>query len=134
MRRVDVFFYGLFMDQDLLRSKGLLPESAERATVADMALRLGERATLVPASGGRVHGVICSLTSAELDRLYSEPSVEAYAPQAVLAHVESGGLVTALCYVLLNPPAAIERNAEYTAKLRTVARKLGLPSEYVESI
>lgn len=32
-RRADVFFYGLFMDPDLLRSKGLRPEGAELASV-----------------------------------------------------------------------------------------------------
>jgi hypothetical protein len=32
-RRVDVFFYGLFMDQDLLRGKGLEPQEAEAAAV-----------------------------------------------------------------------------------------------------
>ena len=28
-RRVEVFFYGLFMDEDLLRGKGLEPEGGE---------------------------------------------------------------------------------------------------------
>jgi hypothetical protein len=31
-RRVEVFFYGLFMDEELLRGKGLEPEGGERAT------------------------------------------------------------------------------------------------------
>ena len=76
-RRVDVFFYGLFMDQDVLRAKGLAPETLELASVPGFALRIGQRAALVPEVSSRVHGVVMSLTLAELDRLYSEPSVEA---------------------------------------------------------
>src|SRR5215470_18782007 len=103
-RIVDVFFYGLFMDQELLRAKGLTPRSVDIASVDGFALRIGQRAALVPVPEGRVHGVVVSLTLAELDRLYSEPSVRAYHPQAVLAHLATGGVIAALCYNLTQPP------------------------------
>ena len=133
-RRVDVFFYGLFMDEDLLRAKGLEPEGAELAAVDGLTVRIGQRAALVPAAGGRVHGVVFSLTLSELDRLYAEPSVQAYRPEAVLARLASGGLIAALCYNLPQPPSPDERNPEYAAKLRAVAQKVGLPAEYVSSL
>ena len=133
-RRTDVFFYGLFMDQDLLRSKGLAPEGGEVASVPGFTLRIGQRAALVPDRTGRAHGTVMSLTLAELERLYSEPSVQAYQPQAVLAHLASGGIIAALCYNLPEPPAANEHNPEYAAKLRAVAQKVGLPAEYVASL
>lgn len=132
-RRADVFFYGLFMDQDLLRSKGVVPEGAELASVPGFALRIGQRAALVPDRTGRAHGIVMSLTLAELERLYSEPSVQAYQPQAVLAHLASGGIIAALCYNLPDPPASTDRNPEYASKLRAVAQKVGLPGEYVAS-
>ena len=134
MRRVDVFFYGLFMDEELLRAKGLEIEGAELAAVDGLALRIGQRAALVPTPGGRVHGIVFSLTLSELDRLYSEPSVRAYRPQAVLAQLASGGVIAALCYNLPQPPSPTEHNPEYAAKLRAVAQKVGLPTEYVASI
>jgi hypothetical protein len=133
-RRADVFFYGLFMYQELLRAKGLEPQGAELAWVDGLALRIGRRAALVPASGGRVHGLVTSLTLSDLDRLYSEPSVQSYKPQAVLTHLSSGGVISALCYNLAEPPLATERNPEYAAKLRLVAQRVGLPAEYVSSI
>jgi hypothetical protein len=34
IRLADAFFYGLFMDQDLLRAKGLAPENAEPSRIA----------------------------------------------------------------------------------------------------
>ncbi|MCI0402499.1 MAG: gamma-glutamylcyclotransferase [Acidobacteria bacterium] len=122
------------MDEELLRSKGLKPEGAELASVHGFALRIGQRAALVPAPGGRVHGLVFSLTLSELDRLYSEPSVQAYRPQAVLAQLASGGVIAALCYNLPQPPSTTERNPEYAAKLRAVAQKIGLPAEYVASL
>lgn len=134
MRRTDVFFYGLFMDEDLLRAKGLEPKGAEQATVDGLALRIGQRAALVPKPGSRVYGLVFSLTLAELDRLYSDPSVQAYRPQAVLAQLASGGLIAALCYNLSHPPSPRERNPEYAAKLRALAQKIGLPAEYVASL
>jgi hypothetical protein len=134
LRRADVFFYGLFMDEDLLRTKGLTPQGAELAAVDGVALRIGQRAALVPTPGARVHGLVFSLTLSELDRLYAEPSVQAYKPQAVLAELAGGGVIAALCYNLLQPPSPAERNLEYAAKLRAVAEKVGLPAAYVASI
>lgn len=133
-RRVDVFFYGLFMDEELLRAKGLEPRGAELGWVEGVNLRIGQRAALVPKAGSTVHGVVLSLTLAELDRLYSEPSVQAYQPMAVLVHLRSGGLTSALCYNLPQPPFAAERNPDYAAKLRAVAQKVGLPADYVSTI
>jgi len=50
-RRVEVFFYGLFMDEELLRGKGLEPEGGEIAAIDGFALRIGQRAALVPVVG-----------------------------------------------------------------------------------
>jgi AIG2-like family len=133
-RRIDVFFYGLFMDEELLRGKGLSPHDAEVGSVPGMSLRIGQRAALVPNLQGRAYGVIMSLTRDELERLYSEPGVQAYRPQAVLVHPSSGGVVSALCYNLPQPPSPDEHNPEYATKLRAVARRAGLPEDYVASI
>ena len=134
MRRADVFFYGLFMDQDLLRAKGLAPADVELATVPGFSLRIGQRATLVPDETGRVHGVIMSLPLPELALLYSEPSLRAYQPQAVLAHLSSGSIISALCYNIPGPPPPAERNPGYVEQLRSVGQKVGLPDEYIRSI
>jgi hypothetical protein len=122
------------MDQDLLRAKGLAPENAELATVSGFALRIGRRAALVPDASSRVHGVVLSLRVAELEGLYSEPSLQAYEPQAVLASLAGGGVVAALCYNLPEPPSPSERNPEYATKLRSVCHKVGLPLEYIATL
>jgi len=134
IRRLDVFFYGLFMDKDLLQAKGVLPSLIRSASVDGFVLRIGERASLFPDESGRVHGVIASLSHDELEKLYSEPSVRAYRPEAVLARLSNGEVIAALCFNLPQPPLPDERNREYAAKLRVVAERIGLPAEYVASI
>ena len=133
-RHVDVFFYGLFMDEQLLEGKGVRPIDVRLAAVPGFTLRIGARAALVPTGAGQVHGLLMKLSHAEIEKLYSEPSVRAYRPEPVLAVLPDGATVAAICYNLPEPPSADERNAEYASKLRSLAQRLGLPSDYVASI
>lgn len=132
--RITVFFYGLFMDGDLLLSKGAHPTHARPACVRGFALRIGQRATLIPNAESSAHGIIMELSHAEIEQLYSEASVSAYRPEAVLAQLTDGSYVPALCFNLVVPPAPEEANSAYAMKLRELARRLKLPSGYVESI
>ena len=133
-RDVDVFFYGLFMDADALRARGMHPTNIRAARVSDFALRIGKRATLVPGVGTEAHGFVMALCPAEIEALYSDSSVRAYHPEAVLAELADGQKCPALCFNLETPPDPQERNAEYADKLRELARRLKLPTRYVESI
>jgi hypothetical protein len=133
-RRIDAFFYGLFMDADLLRAKGIHPENVRPASVPGFALRIGKRATLLRTPDAIAYGILMELTHAEIEQLYSEPSVSAYRPEAVLTKLTHGSTVPALCFNLVVPPAPEDANLEYAAKLRDLARRLELPPDYVESI
>lgn len=128
----DVFFYGLFMDAAVLEAKGVRATGSRQGFVRDWALRISQRATLVPAPGEVVHGVVMAMPLPELDRLYADASVEMYRPVAVL--VEGAATGAALAYVLPEPPAPEERDPEYAAKLRALAERLGLPDHYTRSI
>jgi hypothetical protein len=132
--RIEVFFYGLFMDAELLRTKGTHPVNIRPACVHGFALRIGQRATLLRTPGARTYGIVMELTQVEIEHLYSEASVHAYRPEAVLAELTDGSHVAALCFNLLVPPNPEEANSEYAVKLRDLARRLGLPSDYVASI
>src|SRR5688572_20765748 len=117
MRKIDVFFYGLFMDEDLLRSKGVTPTNLRSASLTGFQIRIGNRATLVPEQSGHVFGLVASLTHNELERLYSEPSVQAYKAEAVLVHLSDGSDVPALCFNLPDPPSTDEWNTGYASNL-----------------
>ena len=133
-RRIDGFFYGLFMDVEVLRRAGAEPSNPRRAFVSDFALRIGQRATLVPSLGARAYGMVIALTHAELDRLYTAPGLEHYRPEAVVAQPLEGTSIAALCYNLVCAPEPHERNPEYALRLRGVLKNLGFPTEYVASI
>jgi hypothetical protein len=133
-KRVDGFFYGLFMDGDLLRADRVFPENPRRAYVEEFELRIGKRATLIRRVGARSYGMIFALTHEELDRMYSGPGLAHYRPEAVIAQPFQGEPVPALCYNLIEAPDSAERNAEYAARLRDVLAKLGFPQSYIESV
>ena len=133
-RRVDGFFYGLFMDIDILREADVAPVNPRRAYVDNFALRIGQRATLLPSSGGRAYGMVFALTHSELERLYAAPGLEQYRPEAVLAQSLEGTAVPALCYNLREAPQPHERNPEYAARLQLALSRLDFPAEYVASL
>lgn len=133
-RRITVFFYGLFMDVELLFSKGAHPAHARPACVPGFTLRIGRRATLFPDAESSAYGIVIELSHAEIEQLYSEASVSAYRPEAVLAQLTDGSYIPALCFNLVVPPGPEEANADYATKLRELARRLKLPPGYVESI
>lgn len=122
------------MDTELLRTKGANPASVRKASVENFALRIGERATLTPSPKRRVHGVLMGLTHDEIDRLYSEASVSVYRPEAIIAILEDNSRVPALCYNIPTLPTPQHANPEYASKLRDLARRLRLPSDYVKKI
>ena len=133
-RSIDIFFYGLFMDDALLREKGMNPSNRRMAFVENFCLVIGARATLVPCANRTVYGVLYSLTHNEVDALYSEASVRVYRPEAIFAHLPDGSIIPALCFNLPVPPSREERNPQYVSKLRELAERIGLPPSYVSSI
>jgi hypothetical protein len=133
-RRIDVFFYGLFMDVDVLRESSVVPINPRRAYVDDFALRIGQRATLLPSSGARAYGMLIALAHQELERLYTAPGLEHYRPEAVLAHPLEGTPVPALCYNLREAPGPHERNSDYATRLQRVLSKLNFPPAYVAGV
>ena len=133
-RRVDGFFYGLFMDVAVLRSSGAMPADPRPAYVDDFALRIGQRATLIPSAGARAYGMLIALTPSELDRLYNAPGLDQYRPEGVLARLLGGGSLPALCYNLRVEPRIDEKNPDYALRLQRVLRDLNFPSEYVDSV
>ncbi len=133
-RRINVFFYGLFMDADALKVKGYQPIDPRQVCVPGFALRIGQRATLVPDPEARVYGILMQLSHDEIERLYAEPGVREYRPEAVIAEFDDGFHIPALCFNLPEPPPPDESNEEYAQKLRDLARRLGLPADYIDRI
>jgi hypothetical protein len=128
-----VFFYGLFMDADLLAKKGITPQDAVVAHVDGFSLRIGERATLVRTAGARAYGVIMEITPSEATDLYAESSVADYVAEPVISELIDGSKVAASCFILPNDKVS-GTNKDYAEALSQVAHKLGLPENYIAEI
>jgi hypothetical protein len=133
-RRLEVFFYGLFMDVALLRGQAVVPTHARRAFVEGFTLRIGQRAMLIPTEGARAYGMVMALTHHDIAQLYAAPGLQHYRSEAVLAQTLEGQAVPALCYNLAEPQRAGEQNPAYAAQLKAVLQGLGFPAAYVASI
>lgn len=130
-----VFFYGLFMDADLLRDSGFRPVTIGRALVRDYELRIGKRAALVPAAGKVAYGMLIELADKELSALYSAPGVSAYRPIDVEAErLEDGSVHGSVCYNLPADALGTDYNAEYANTLSALLLRLGFPSDYARAI
>lgn len=132
--RVDTFFYGLFMDAQLLRGKGIEAIDPRIARLDGYRLSIGRRATLLETAGSAVHGVVMTLARADLQRLYSEESVRAYEAQPVSVSLQNGQRLGAIAYVLPRALHDAQPNPEYAAKLHQLAGTLGLPRDYLQEI
>ena len=128
-----VFFYGLFMDKDLLKGKGINPHNIKRAFLKGYQLKIGERATLVPDKEACSYGIVMELDINELHNLYGSDGVEDYVPQTVQVYTIVGEPIEAVSYIL--PMEKISgSNSEYAIKLAKLAKKLELPDYYIDEI
>lgn len=132
-RTIKVFFYGLFMDEALLASKGIRPTFSSFGYVEGFRLHIGERATLLLAPDSRSYGVLMEVTAHQAARLYSDHSVRDYVAEPVVVHLRDEVRVAAVCYNL--PASRVSgTNPEYAAALLALATRLRMPESYLAVI
>ena len=130
---MNVFFYGLFMDEQLLASKGIAARNAAVGYVDGFRLRIGERATLQRCAGARAYGVMMEVSSNDVKELYAESTVADYAPESVTVELIDGSSAGASCYNL--PPDKVTgTNRSYEEALLKLAKQLGFPDFYLGQI
>ena len=95
-----IFFYGLFMDEGLLKGKGLHPVNKKVAVAEGYGLRIGEKATLINSPKEKTYEVVMGLTREEEQALYSIPGVEEYEPETITVTGMDGASFKAICYNL----------------------------------
>ena len=130
------FFYGSYMNLDVLREVEIVPRSWEKAKLGGFGLRICPRANLVPARDEHVYGIVANTTHEELERLYAHARDvlgERYYPHAVLVQTFSGVRRPALCYIAHNMVPRIAENA-YVERISRPAREYDFPGWYVEQI
>lgn len=135
MRQVWTFFYGSFMSPGVLAQADVHPTELRAAQLAGWDIQIAPRATLVPASGRCVFGVLARLAHSELDKLYTRDwfGFGTYVPEAVLVADSESRFVPALTYIAWEMEGGAP-SAEYIGKIVAVARELSFPEWYVKRI
>jgi hypothetical protein len=134
--KVWVFFYGSYINLDVLAEVELFPEAQDVARLSGFDLRIAPRANLVRSDRDRVYGLLATATHRELGRLYAHAHDvlgETYLPEAVLAETLDGRLRPAMTYLC---PEMAPRPADpaYIERIAVPARRLGFPDWYVARI
>ena len=130
-----IFFYGLFMDPDLLQEQGYNPSQPTIARLDNFQLHIGKRATLKPSNSEQVYGTLMRLSNQELDTLYAQPSVRDYHPVQVTCEIGEDDFVEAKTYILpAEAPLTPAMNADYAQQLLIICKKMNLPSLYQQKI
>lgn len=136
MTKVWAFFYGSFINLDVLKKVDVIPERVEVARLAGFDISIRPLANLVRSDRDCVYGILTAVTHAELARLYDyarDGLGGTYLPEAVLAQAEDGHFQPALCYIA---PALEDAapSADYVERIAGPARDLGFPAWYVKRI
>ena len=126
-RLQDVFFYGLYMDEEILKSKKVQPRNKRIAIANGYKLRIGNMATLLRQKDSKAYGLVYALTHEEIDTLYVKAGLTAYVTEALTIELEDDSFISALCCNLLNPPKEDECNMEYHQKLEKCMKYYNLP-------
>ena len=130
---MEVFFYGLFMDRDILVKKGISPSNPRKGYLPDYTLKIGNRASLIQSEKEKAYGIIMTVNDDEVVKLYAEESVADYVPEKVEVVTETNEHLMATCY---NLPSELltGTNKLYAKSLYELAKKLNFPSEYLTKI
>src|SRR5262249_17712645 len=130
--KVWVFFYGSFINLDVLRGAGLVPDRVEVARLSGFDIAIRPLANLIRSDQDSVYGILVAASHAELGRLYDYARDQLgglYLPEAVLAET-SGAWRPALCYLApqLEPRTAAN---DYLDRIVVAARQHGFPAWYL---
>ncbi|MGE4419116.1 MAG: gamma-glutamylcyclotransferase family protein [Sulfurimonas sp.] len=122
-----VFFYGLYMDENILKSKNIKTRNKRVAFANDYQLRIGKMATILRKKDAKAYGLVYSLTHDEIDILYKKSGLTNYIVESVLVELSDGSKIATLSYILLYPPKNNEKNEEYFQKLKDCMKFYKLP-------
>jgi cation transport regulator ChaC len=131
--RIWVFFYGSYMNLEVLKEVELIPGQIEVARLSGFDIAIRPLANLVRSDQHSVYGILATATHAELARLYAHAHDVlggTYLPEAVLTQTRAGAWQPALCYIAPAMAPAPAAN-DYVDRIVEPAREHGFPDWYV---
>lgn len=130
--RVDVFFYGSFMDPGVLAKYGLDPSDLRAASIRDYSIGFTPMATICPCPGAVVWGVVCKLPSSSLEQAYRFPPLADYGyfTQKIKISEMDGTASSAIVY-LTNQSAGVKPGRAYLENIIRIGGERKFPKEYL---
>ena len=135
-KTVWTFFYGSYMNFDVLEEVNLVPQAWTKAWLPGQQLRIEPRANLLPSQNDTAYGIMAATTHAELERLYAHARDvlgETYLPEAVLVQTFDGLYRPVLCYISADMAPA-PASSDYVDRILKPAREYGFPDRYLRHI
>ena len=112
---------------------GIEPINPRKGFLNDYALKIGNRASLVPSKNEKSYGVVMTCDTEVIQKLYAEESVSDYIPEEVDVVIANGTSVKAICYNL--PLESLTgTNVSYALSLHALAKQIGFPENYLVKI
>ncbi len=135
--RVNVFFYGSYMNFDVLRAVDIGERAFEPSSISGYELTISPLANLRKKQPSNAYGILTRLTHPELDRLYQGHARTVlggiYLPEAVVVSRADGSAAAALCYLSHDMQAA-SADADYVDRILKPAQAYGFPQWYLDHI
>jgi len=134
--RVWIFFYGTFMNAEVLAEHGVSAETVVPAKLNGFQLTIRPRVNLTPDERGCVFGSVAATAPQDIASLYARLEAQfgiKYLPQAVIAERLDGMLCPALCYIAPSMEDA-DPVDNYVFQLANCVRELGHPEWYAAYI
>jgi len=132
-----VFFYGLYMDFEILRERGLRVQHWEVAKLDGYEFRISSWGYIKRSDVNCVYGVVVCAAQQEVLDLYAPATSTLpldYFPEPVLVESPDGQLRNVLCYVATSEPQGAEVNVDYVEGMVRLARHFAFPDWYVERL
>lgn len=134
--KVWAFFYGSYMDFDVLKGVNLFPEKYETAKLNGFDIKIQPLANLIRSDQHCVYGIVMTATHEELRRLYehAQDTLGGYfQPEAVLIETLKGKWMPALCYISHSMIPNPAKN-DYIDHIVNPSEKFGFPHWYIQRL
>lgn len=136
-KKVWVFFYGSYINLNVLKEMDIVPEFFDIAKLSGFDIVIQPRANLIPSFAHEVFGILTTATHSELDRLYTEHALgvlgERYLPEAVVVQLLDASLQPALCYIASEMKAKPAEN-DYIDRIVGPATEYDFPKSYIKHL
>ena len=134
--RVWTFFYGSYINLNVLNEVDLVPEQYEVARLNGFDIQIRPLANLVRSDQHCVYGILTAATHDELKRLYTHAEHVlggVYLPEAVLAVTLDRKWRSALCYISPSMDAEPAAN-DYIDRIVGPAKEYRFPTWYIDRL